>query len=157
MPHLTVFSPLDHLTLHEEDGALVSLDWGWVPGGEATPLLAEAAGQMDAYFEGRLKAFDLPLAPAGSPFQCRVWRALAAIPFGRTRTYGDLAGELGTSPRPVGGACGRNPLPILIPCHRVLGQGGAPGGYSGAWGLTTKYELLRREGVRDLDPARFQC
>ncbi|SDH60484.1 methylated-DNA--[protein]-cysteine S-methyltransferase [Roseospirillum parvum] len=156
MPHLSVFSPVDHLTLHEEGGRLVSLDWGWVPDGTETPLLTEARAQLEAYFDGRLTAFDLPLDPGGTAFQRRVWAAMSEIPWGQTQTYGDLAATLQSSPRAVGGACGRNPLPILIPCHRVLARDGQAGGYSGGWGLATKYELLRREGVPGLDPSRFQ-
>ncbi|HSV28519.1 MAG TPA: MGMT family protein, partial [Candidatus Omnitrophota bacterium] len=83
--------------------------------------------------------------PMGTPFQMKVWAALAAIPYGKTRTYGDLALEFGTAPRALGGACGRNPLPILVPCHRVLATNRTLGGYSGMDGVETKEFLLRLE------------
>jgi methylated-DNA-[protein]-cysteine S-methyltransferase len=95
----------------------------------------------------------LPLTPAGTPFQRRVWATLAEIPFGQTRSYGDLARELGSGPRAVGGACGRNPIPLLIPCHRVLTADGHLGGYSGQGGLVTKMQLLRHEGAIPPEPA----
>lgn len=145
MAHLSLHSPLGPLTLFEEAGAIVALDWGRAPAGAATPLLARAKEQLDAYFTGRLKAFDLPLRPAGTPFQKAVWDLMRAIPYGATRSYGELARDLNSAPRAVGGACGRNPIPILIPCHRVLGAGGRLGGYSGGAGVDTKRALLRLE------------
>lgn len=145
MTHATMATPVGELTLFEEDGHLVAIDWGRATGGGESPLLAEARRQLDQYFAGTRRAFELPLAPAGSPFQTRVWRAMQRIPLGRTRSYGEIASELGSSARAVGTACGRNPLPILIPCHRVLGAGGALGGYSGGEGLPTKRWLLAHE------------
>lgn len=145
MPHLSFNSPLGALTLHEDDGALVALDWGRAPGGTATPLLEKAKTQVEAYFAGRLQKFDLPLQPAGTDFQRSVWRLMSAIPLGQTRSYGDLARDLKSAPRAVGGACGKNPLPLLIPCHRVLGSRGSIGGYSGGGGLDTKRWLLEHE------------
>lgn len=110
------------------------------------PLLKRAAGQLDEYFHGKRQVFDLPLEPQGTEFQKSVWRAIARIPYGETRSYGALARELGTAPRAVGTAAGKNPLPILIPCHRVVGKEGALGGYSGGDGVSTKRNLLRLEG-----------
>lgn len=138
-------SPLGALTVTEEDDAIVSLDWGWPRDHAATPLLREAERQLTAYFNHKLKRFDLPLAPRGTPFQGRVWAALRDIPFGARRTYGQIAETIASAPRAVGGACARNPIPILIPCHRVIGVGGRLGGYSGADGLETKTRLLRLE------------
>jgi len=109
-------------------------------------LLDEAARQLQAYFEGKLSHFDLPLAPAGSPFENRVWTEMQQIPYGETRCYGDLAAAIGSAPRAVGGACGRNPIPIVVPCHRGLAKTGM-GGYSGQGGLDTKRALLRLEGA----------
>lgn len=146
MPQLAFNSPIGPLTLSEEDGVIVSLDWGWPPDSEETPLLLRARDQLEEYFDGRRRAFDLPLAPFGTAFQKRVWQALAAIPFGATRTYGDVAAELGTAARALGSACGRNPIPIIIPCHRVLATNGGLGGYSGMDGVETKQFLLRLEG-----------
>ena len=113
---------------------------------DAPPALARAARWLDAYFAGRAPdPSDLPLAPAGTPFQKTVWRALRDIPFGRTVTYGQLAELLGTSPRAVGGAVGRNPISIVVPCHRVVGTDGSLTGYAG--GLEAKRFLLALEGV----------
>lgn len=114
------------------------------PAGE---LLVEAAAQLCAYFEGRLRAFRLPLAPPqGTAFQREVWHALASVPFGRTVSYGGLAGRLGRpgAARAVGRALAANPLPILIPCHRVIAADGSEGGYSGPAGV--KRWLLEHEG-----------
>src|SRR5579859_4252855 len=112
MPYLTCPSPLGPLTLFEEDGAIISLDWGAVDGGEETPLLKEAARQLEAYFDGELKTFDLPLTPHGTAFQKKLWKALEAIPYGDTLTYGQLASRIDSGPRAIGGACGRNPIPV---------------------------------------------
>lgn len=148
MPRLAVDSPLGRLTFFEEDGRLTALDWyGKRSAGEPTPLLLEARRQLAAYFAGRRRGFDLPLAPAGSSFELRVWQLMSDIPYGETRTYGELARDLAAAPRAVGQACGRNPLPILIPCHRVLAADGRLGGYSGGQGAETKRRLLMLEGA----------
>ena len=94
----------------------------------------------------RCSDFDLPLAPAGTAFEGRVWAAMQAIPYGETRCYGDLAEATGSAPRAVGRACGKNPIPIVVPCHRVLAKTGL-GGYSGDGGLVTKQRLLALEGA----------
>ena len=146
MPSLSIPSPIGRLTIDETGGAIVAIRWSDSPSGNGSPLLAEAARQLAAYFDGRLSHFDLPLAPAGSPFEGRVWSAMQAIPYGETRCYGDLAQSVGSAPRAVGRACGKNPIPIVIPCHRVLAKGGF-GGYSGAGGLATKQRLLALEGA----------
>lgn len=148
MPRLSLESPLGRLTLFEEQESLTALDWGGKrSSGEPTRLLLGAKRQLDAYFAGKLKAFDLPLTPRGTPFELRVWQLMCDIPYGETRSYGDLAKALAAEPRAVGQACGRNPLPILIPCHRVLAAGGALGGYSGGKGVDTKRQLLILEGA----------
>lgn len=151
MSIITTNSPVGPLTLFEENGVLVAVEWGWPPESDEkpAPVLERARDQIEAYFDGTLKEFDLPLAPMGTPFQRKVWQALSRIPFGAVRTYGDLARELGTAPRALGGACGRNPLPIIIPCHRVLASNNGLGGYSGLDGLDTKRFLLKLEGVLD--------
>ncbi len=115
---------------------------------EPTGVLAAAARQLDEYFDGSRRAFDLPLAPRGSAFQQRVWAALLEIPFGGTVSYGEIARRLGmppTSSRAVGAANGANPIPVVIPCHRVIGADGLLTGYGG--GLHRKEALLRLEGV----------
>ena len=114
-----------------------------------TPLLAEAASQLDNYFNGSLRSFDLPLAPAGSPLQKDVCAEMLTIPFGETRTYGDLAKTLVKPAQAIGQACGHNPIPILIPCHRILASSGL-GGFSGGTGLETKVWLLKHEGAASL-------
>ncbi len=120
-------------------------DWPAHPG---LPVFDLARRQLDDYFAGRRQAFDLPLdLDGGTPFQARVWQALRAIPAGATVRYGDLAAQLGapTASRAVGAAVGRNPVSIVVPCHRVLGAGGALTGYAG--GLERKTALLRLEGA----------
>jgi len=121
----------------------------WVP--DHNGLLDNTAAQLSAYFERRLRHFDLPLdLTAGTPFQVMVWRALLEIPTGQTRSYGELAKALGrpSAARAVGTAIGRNPLSIVVPCHRVVGAQGALTGYAG--GLDRKLALLRLE--RDKNP-----
>ena len=132
------------LTVSEEDGAVVSVDWGWVRDQARTPVLLRARDQLQDYFDGARQAFDLPLAPPGTAYRRRVWEALTRIPFGVTRTYAEIAALAGGSARSVGQANGRNPIPIIIPCHRVLASAGL-GGYSGGDGLTTKRYLLDLE------------
>jgi methylated-DNA-[protein]-cysteine S-methyltransferase len=146
MPSLSIPSPTGPLTIDEIDDVIVAIRWADAPSSNGSPLLAEAARQLAAYFDGRLCDFDLPLAPGGSPFAARVWSAMQKIPYGETRSYGDLAEAIGSAPRAVGGACGKNPIPIVIPCHRVLAKAGL-GGYSGAGGLATKRHLLALEGA----------
>lgn len=144
MPQLSLHTPLGDLTLSEEDGRIVALDWGWGRDQTPTPLLRRASEQLQAYFDGARLAFDLPLAPEGTPYRRQVWAALQAIPPGQTRTYQDIARLAGGSPRSVGGANGANPIPILIPCHRVVATTGL-GGYSGGDGPPTKRYLLDLE------------
>ena len=142
-------TPIGGLTLFEEGGALVRIDFGKTAAEtERTALLDEAARQLAAYFAGELRTFALPLAPAGTPFQRRVWAALREIPYGETRSYAEIAAMAGCPRgyRAVGLANNRNPLPILIPCHRVIGANGALTGYAG--GLAVKEKLLRLEGAR---------
>jgi methylated-DNA-[protein]-cysteine S-methyltransferase len=146
MPQLSMHTPVGDLTISTEDERIVAVNWGWGRDQTATKLLRETKTQLDAYFDGTLQSFDLPLAPAGTPFQQQVWRAMCKIPYGATATYGMLAARLKSSARSVGTACGRNPLPILIPCHRVVAAGNRLGGYSGDGGVKTKTALLRLEG-----------
>ncbi len=147
MSQLSMHTPVIDITLTELDGAIISVDWGWSPFQEPTPLLREAKNQMDAYFDGNLTEFDLPINPMGTRHQEKVWNAMRQIPFGQTATYGELAKSLSSAAQAVGTACGRNPLPILIPCHRVIASAGRLGGYSGDGGLYTKKALLVLEGA----------
>ncbi|MBC9208458.1 methylated-DNA--[protein]-cysteine S-methyltransferase [Roseomonas aerophila] len=145
MPQLSLLTPLGALTLSEDEGAIVALDWGRGRDQEETPGLRAAADQLQDYFDGQRAEFDLNLAPFGTPFRQRVWAALRAIPAGETRSYGDIARLLGSSARAVGQANSENPIPIIIPCHRVVGSGGLLGGYSGGEGPETKRYLLELE------------
>ena len=143
----TVDSPLGPLALQARDGALTRLGWGRAAREDESNLLSEAAAQLAAYFAGDPYSFDLPVAPAGTAHDRRVWRAMRDIPPGETRTYGEIARAIGSGAQAVGNACGRNPIPIVIPCHRIVGAGGAIGGYSGQGGAETKRFLLELEGV----------
>jgi methylated-DNA-[protein]-cysteine S-methyltransferase len=145
---IAVKSPLGPLTVYEQDGKIAALDYGRAGRDSPTPLLLAAAQQLDAYFYCGLKTFHLPLAPAGTAFQQSVWEEMRRIAYGRTCSYADLARELDSGPRAIGGACARNPIPIIIPCHRVLASGQRIGGYGSPGGLDTKRFLLQLEGVR---------
>ncbi len=147
MPRLGLASPFGDLVLTAANGALTELTWGGSAAGDPSDLLVEAKRQLLAYFAGKRHAFDLPLAPSGAPLDLRVWSLMRDIPYGQTRSYGDLARVLDWPARAVGRACGRNPLPILIPCHRIIGSTGELGGYSGEGGVDTKRRLLLLEGA----------
>ena len=143
----TIDTPLGRMLARERDGALVSLRFA-VTGEEASPPCSALAEKTEAwlrrYFAGENPAPDLPLAPSGTTFQQRVWRAARAIPYGHTLSYGELARQLGCgSPRAVGAALGKNPIWLLIPCHRVVGADGSLTGYAG--GLEKKAALLALE------------
>ena len=157
MPHISLNSAFGPLTIFEAAGALIAVEWGRAEKetgkGKETPLLIEARKQMRAYFTGSLRKFDLPLAARGTGFQAAVWRAMSGIPYGTAMTYSDIALGLASGPRAVGAACGRNPLPGLVPCHRVVGRRGRLGGYSGGGGIITKEALLRLEGALPLAAA----
>ena len=150
MASLSINTPVGHLSLIEDQDALVAVEWGVVANSDDSTLLLETKTQLNAYFDGRLTEFDLPLSPSGTAFQQQVWAEMRKIPYGELRTYGDLAVAIGSSPRPVGGACGRNPIPIILPCHRVVGNDGEMAGYSGGRGVLTKQQLLRLEGVKSV-------
>ncbi len=142
-------SPLGGLELTEEGGAITALKWideEPTPPVDALPL-AKAVAQLHAYFAREIKDFTFSFLPAGDEFERAVWTAICDIPYGATATYGDLAAIVGKPARAVGGACGRNPIPIIIPCHRVVGAGGRMVGYSGKGGVETKQWLLQHEGA----------
>ena len=147
-------SPVGRLELVEQGGALVAIrfdapaDGSPEHGRGGSAVLAEAHRQLSEYFAGQRREFELPLRPAGTDFQRRVWALLATVPWGATTTYGALAARLGLPPgasRAVGAANGANPLPIVLPCHRVVGSDGTLTGYAG--GLERKALLLRLERV----------
>jgi methylated-DNA-[protein]-cysteine S-methyltransferase len=146
-----VDTPVGRLALEADHDAVTGVRWAG-PGERnrdktPSPVLKEATRQLDRYFRRKLKCFDLPLAAHGTDFQQRVWTMMREIPYGETATYGGMAMALGSGPRPIGMACARNPIPIIVPCHRVLGSGGMEGGFSGGRGLPTKRQLLALEGV----------
>jgi methylated-DNA-[protein]-cysteine S-methyltransferase len=143
----SVQTPVGPLTVVERDNAIVSVNWGKAKREDETPLLAAAKAQLDGYFFCGLRKFELPLKPEGTEFDKQVWQAMLDIPYGRTRTYGEVASEIGGTARDVGAACGHNPIPIFIPCHRIVGADGAMVGYSGGAGVESKVALLALEGV----------
>jgi len=139
-----VETPVGPFRLTGCDGVIVGAEWRAGPA-PTTPLLRRALEQVTDWFAGRRQAFDLPLAPAEG-FAARMRAAMLAIPYGETRTYGEIARDLGVSAQAVGQGCGANPLPLIVPCHRVLAADGT-GGYSGGGGVETKIALLRHEGA----------
>jgi methylated-DNA-[protein]-cysteine S-methyltransferase len=145
--YVTYDSPAGRLWVAEEGGAITDLRFSPVTGAvlQSTPLLEDALGQLTAYFDGKLQDFQLPVKPAGTPFQQACWRALQAIPYGETRAYADIAAAVGNPKacRAVGLANNRNPVAIIIPCHRVIGRDGSLTGYAG--GLHFKRHLLELE------------
>lgn len=146
MDCMTMDSPCGMLTVWADGNALVRLAFtGTEPNEPETPLLRKARAQLGEYFSGKRRVFDLPLAPAGTPFQQDVWRALRTIPYGQTWSYAWLAEQAGHAGayRAAGTANGKNPLSILIPCHRVIHGDGTLGGYTS--GLEIKRILLKLE------------
>ncbi len=147
MPASELDSPIGRLRVLSDGAALVRVTWTGAatnrPPCEEDAVSRETAVQLAAYFGGRLAVFDLPLRfTGGTAFEVAVWQAMQPIPLGETRTYGDLAATTGGVARAVGGACGRNPLPIVVPCHRIVGAGGRLVWFSGGAGVATKQWLL---------------
>ncbi len=160
----TMASPVGTLTLVASDRGLAAVLWedddpqrvrlGEVVEDRSHPVLIETERQLREYFAGKRTAFALALDPVGTPFQQQVWMALREIPFGTTRTYGEQAKRIGrpSASRAVGAANGRNPLSIVVPCHRVIGTSGKLTGFAG--GLAVKATLLRLEGIRNAETSR---
>ena len=141
-------SPLGRLSIGSDGTAVTALRFGAAGGPEeAHPLLERCIRELEEYFQGERRNFTLPLAPGGTPFQQTVWSALLTIPYGEVRSYGQIAAQIGNpkAARAVGMANHNNPIPILIPCHRVIGAGGTLVGYAG--GLEIKRQLLALEGI----------
>lgn len=143
-------TPIGPLTLEADENAVTAIRFSAGGAQDASPLLDAAEAQLREYFAGARRTFDLPLAPHGTAFQQRVWTALRTIPYGETRTYGELAAAIDSpnASRAVGMANHRNPIPIIIPCHRVIGANGTLTGYAG--GLEIKRRLLALEGINIL-------
>lgn len=142
-------SPVGPLTLTERDGVITALDWDASGGAAQTPVLRQALAELEAYFAGEQTEFRVPVEIAGTPFTRSFLQALIDIPFGETRSYGDLARDLGVSAQAIGQACGANRIAIFIPCHRVLGATNL-GGFSGRGGVEAKVALLKLEGAASL-------
>jgi methylated-DNA-[protein]-cysteine S-methyltransferase len=153
---LRMDSPIGRIEVNADEGAITSLSierqghlpWEELP--ERTSDVLEAARvQLDEYFRGERAEFDLPLRLVGTPFQRQVWQLLGEVPFGDVLSYGEIGRSTGrpTAGRAVGGAVGANPVPIIVPCHRVLASDGRITGYSGGNGIPTKVWLLDHEGI----------
>ena len=143
-------SPLGWISVTEQQGHVTRLKWGGVKlADEPTATLADVGEQLAAYFEGRLTMFDVEMSFPSSAFQHGVLESMMSIPYGSTKTYGEIADYVEGSAQAVGNACGANPIPILIPCHRVLGANSL-GGFSGSGGVESKVFLLRHEGAAGL-------
>ena len=140
-------TPVGFLKITATDDAVTGVEFMKVPGKEhdSHPLLTQSIQQLDEYFRGERETFDLPLCPEGTTFQQKVWKAMSKIKHGKTLSYGQLAAIVGSpdASRAVGSACGKNPIVIMIPCHRVKASGGGLGGFSG--GLERKTMLLELE------------
>jgi methylated-DNA-[protein]-cysteine S-methyltransferase len=155
--YTTMKTPVGELTLVANDRGLTAVLWeddaalraelGSATEDSSHPLLLQARQQLEEYFAGRRHSFTVKLDPSGTQFQNKVWNALRTIPFGETRSYGQIADQIGSrkAVRAVGAANGRNPLPIIVPCHRVIGADGTLTGFGG--GLAIKARLLALEGA----------
>lgn len=169
MAHISMHTPVADLTLFEDRGALVAVEWGWTPqldfdeltengvlSKRQITLLEEAKKQLDAYFDGDLTTFDLPLNPYGTDQQITLWQHLQQIPYGETRTIAGLAKDVGLPLHTVMTACEHNPLPIIVPCHRLVHGGEKSsetwlGDFAGDGGHSTKAALLTLEEVLEPD------
>ena len=156
MPASELDTPVGRLRAVSDGEALVRVTWvsaGMTPTSttavdeeECDAVSRETVRQLDAYFHQGLTVFDLPIRfRGGSAFEYSVWEAMRSIPYGETWTYGDLAARVGGVARAVGGACGRNPIPVVVPCHRVVGSSGKLVGFSGGEGVESKRQLLDLE------------
>ncbi|MEJ6389709.1 methylated-DNA--[protein]-cysteine S-methyltransferase [Gymnodinialimonas ulvae] len=146
---MSVDTPVGSVHVEEADGAIVRAGWRRIERPGDSDLLRAAAAELAAYFDGRLSRFSVPIRHGRSDAAGRVLDAMLAIPMGETRSYGDVAQEVGLPAQAVGQACGANHIPILIPCHRILGTGRL-GGFSAPGGVETKVWLLRHEGAAGL-------
>ena len=142
---ISLKTPIGRIFLTEDAGKITSLTWKHCPPNSRTTLLSTAAKQLHDYFKRKITFFDLPLSPEGTNFQKAVWNVLLDVPYGKQITYKQLSNIVGTSPRSVGHACKKNPIPIIIPCHRVTLSSGKPGKYSAGEGDVTKLFLLDLE------------
>ncbi len=151
-------SPIGRLLIHSDGTHLVGVDilpesdralTSHLPHTSDDPIIVTTVTQLQEYFSGTRTTFDIPVSTSGTPFQQKIWTTLQSIPFGHTMTYQELGEKagVGRAPRAVGGAVGKNPIAIVIPCHRILGSTGTITGYSGGDGIVTKEHLLRGENI----------
>jgi methylated-DNA-[protein]-cysteine S-methyltransferase len=156
MPNLTslaIDTPIGPLTIFASDTAVTRLDFAAGKSFSASPqsmaVADQAASELGQYFAGQRKSFDVAVVLLGTDFQKSVWREIERVRFGETKTYAELAGAIGNpkAARAVGGAVGANPVPIIVPCHRIMGAAGKLTGYSGGAGIPTKIQLLKLEGL----------
>ena len=150
-------TPVGRLSVDGDGSAITKVRWVASDAGDPSipdgdPIVEEARRQLQAYFERKLKVFDLPLLPKGTEAEKEIWQVMCKIPYGGTMTYGEMTVAVGRDPRlgdarDIGKACGANPIPVIIPCHRVMAAGGKMGGYSGRGGTETKRKLLAFEGA----------
>ena len=150
-------TPIGRLSVDGDGGAITKVRWiapeiGDPLAPDGDPLVEEARRQLQAYFDRKLTVFDLPLQPKGTEAERKIWQVMCKIPYGQTMTYGEMTLAVGRDPRQgdardIGKACGANPIPVIIPCHRVMAAGGRMGGYSGRGGTETKRRLLAFEGA----------
>jgi len=149
MGQKTINTPVAALTLSSNGHAITRVTWpstSDVPGACATDAVLESAAmEIKKYFSGALTHFNTPIHLEGSALQLGVWEVMRAIPFGQVLTYGDVAKSIGSEPQAVGTACGQNPIPVIVPCHRIVGAGGKLTGFSGGNGIETKSFLLDLE------------
>ena len=149
MPTLTTPTPTGDLIITSNGAAITQVAWV-EDESDAVPdnpdaLCRQAAAELASYFANGLKTFTVPIALSGSALQLGVWEEMLKIPFGSVATYGDVAHAIGSEPQAVGAACGQNRIPVLVPCHRVVGAGGKLVGFSGGQGVATKAFLLDHE------------
>ena len=156
MPNLTslaIDTPIGPLTIFATDKAVTRLDFAAGESISASPesmaVADQAASELGQYFAGQRKSFEVSVELQGTDFQKSVWREISRVNFGETKTYAELAGAIGNpkAARAVGGAVGANPVPIIVPCHRIMGAAGNLTGYSGGTGIPTKIQLLELEGL----------
>ena len=157
MPQLSLHTPIGPITVSAEQEVIVALDWGWGRDQAPTPVLTAARDWLQDYFDHRIRPMTLPVDPYGTPYRRRVWSVIMQIAPGETRSYAQVAAEAGGAARSIGTAMAHNPIPILIPCHRVVGSGARGrfviGGYSGGEGVATKRFLLALETHAAADAA----
>ena len=142
-------TPIGPFWVEAADGAIVAAGWGHAPGPAGHGVLEQAITELEEYFSGARTAFDVPLRIEAQGVQRAVMAAMLAIPFGETRTYGEIAKDIGAPAQAVGQACGGNFIPVIVPCHRILGANGL-GGFSAPGGIETKVALLKHEGAASL-------